>query len=70
MSVILSLGEDDRLPPRALMMDVAMTHDRYGRTTQRTNGTLTHRVSSTGAPQSDGALNNAVRIKTRHYRQL
>jgi hypothetical protein len=36
---------------------------------QRTNGTLTHRVSSTGVPQSDGALNNAVRIKIRHYRQ-
>ena len=34
-----------------LMMDVTMTLDRYGRTTQRTNGTLTHRVSSTGAPQ-------------------
>jgi hypothetical protein len=33
-----------------------MTHDRYGRTTQRTNGTLTHRVSSTGTPQSDGVL--------------
>ena len=51
-------------------MDVKMTHDRYGRTTQRTNGALTHRVSSTGAPQPDGALNNAARIKIRHYRQL
>jgi hypothetical protein len=27
-------------------------------------------VSSTGAPQSDGALNNAVRIKIRNDRQL
>ena len=32
--VILSHGEDDRLPPRTLVMDVTMTHDRYGRTTQ------------------------------------
>ncbi len=46
-----------------------MTHDRYGRTTQRTNGVLTHRVSSTGAPQPDGALNKTARIKIRHYRQ-
>ena len=27
-------------------------------------------MSSTGAPQSDGALNNVVRIKIRHYLQL
>ena len=37
---------------------------------QRTNGALTHRVSSTGAPQPDGALKNAVNKKIRHYRQL
>jgi hypothetical protein len=54
--VILPCGEDNRLPPRTRMMDVTMTHDRYGRTTQCTNGALTHRVSSTGAPQSDGDL--------------
>jgi hypothetical protein len=47
-----------------------MTHDRYGRTTQHTNGTLTHRVPSTGAPQSDGALNKEVRMKIRHYHQI
>jgi hypothetical protein len=40
--VILPRGEDDRLPPRALMMDVTIIHDHYG----STNGTLTHRVSS------------------------
>jgi hypothetical protein len=68
--VILPRGEDDRLPPHTLVMDVTMTHDRYGRTTQYTNGTLTHRVSSTGAPQSDGALNKTVRMKIRHYRQI
>ncbi len=45
--VILPHGE--RLPPRTLVMDVTMTHDRYGRTTQHTNGALTRRVSSTGA---------------------
>jgi hypothetical protein len=63
-------GEDDRLPPRTLVMDVTMTHDHYGRTTQYTNGALTHRVSSTGAPQPDGALNKPARMKIRHYRQI
>jgi hypothetical protein len=65
--VILPRGVDNRIPPRTLLMDVTMTHDRFGRTTQRTNGALTHRVS---APQPDGALNNAARIKIRHYRHL
>jgi hypothetical protein len=68
--VILSHGEDDRFPPRTLVMDVTMTHDRYGRTTQHKNGALTHRVSSTGDPQSDGALNKTVRMKIRHNRQI
>jgi hypothetical protein len=71
--LILPLGEDNRPPPRTLMMDVSMTHDHYGRTTQRTNGALSHRVSSRGAPQADGALNNATRlhmIKILYYRQL
>jgi hypothetical protein len=47
-----------------------MSHDRYGRTTQCTNGELTHRVSSTGGPHPDGSLKDAVRIKIRHYRQF
>ena len=68
--VILSHGEDDRLPPHTLVMDDTMTHARYGRATQRTNGTLTHRVSSTGVPQTDGVLNKATRMKIRHYRQI
>ncbi len=68
--VILSRGEDDRIPPRTLVMDVTMTHDRYGHTTQHTNGALTHRVSFTGAPHPDGALNKSVRMKIRHYRQI
>ncbi len=68
--VILPRGEDDRLPARTLVMDVTMTHDRYGRTTHHTNGALTHRVSSTGVPQPDGDLNKAAKIKIRHYRQI
>jgi hypothetical protein len=47
-----------------------MTHDRYGRTTQHTNGALTHRVSSTDVPQPDGVLNKSVRMNIRHYRQI
>jgi hypothetical protein len=47
-----------------------MTHERYERTTQHTNGALTHRVPSTGAPQSDGALNKVTRMKIQHYRQI
>ncbi len=68
--VFLSRGEDDRIPPRTLVMDVTMTHDRYGRTTQHTNGVITHRVPSIGAPQSDGVFNKAVRLKIRYYRQI
>jgi hypothetical protein len=48
-----------------MMMDITMTHDRFGCSTQRTNGTLTHRVSST-----DGDLKNMVRKEIRHYRHL
>ena len=68
--IILPRGEDDRLPPHTLVMDVTMTHDRYGRSTQHTNGTLTNRLSSTDAPQPDGALNTAARKKIRYYRQI
>ena len=46
-----------------------MTHDRFGRSNLHTNGKLTHCLRSTGAPQPDGALNNAARIKNNHYRQ-
>ncbi len=45
MYFLFTIGEDDRLP-RTLVMDVTMTHAPYGRTTQHTNGALTHRVSS------------------------
>jgi hypothetical protein len=71
-SRIVSYSHTEKMivSPRPLVMDVTMTRDRYGRSTQRTNGALTHRASSTGAPQSDGVLNNADRMKIRHYRQI
>ncbi len=47
-----------------------MTHDLYGRTTQHTIGTLSHRVSSTGTPHPDGTLNKVTRMKIRHYPQI
>ena len=31
--VVLTHGEDNRLPPHTWMLDVTMTHDHYGRTT-------------------------------------
>ena len=68
--VLLTRGEDNRIPSHTLLMDVTMTHDRYGRTTQCTNGALTQRVSSTGSPQPDGVLNNTSRIKIRHDHHL
>jgi hypothetical protein len=37
---------------------------------QCTNGVITHSVSSTGDPQSDGSLNYATSIKIRHYLQI
>ncbi len=53
-------GEDNGLPARTFMLDVTMTHDRYGRTTQHTNGARTHRIPSNGAPHPDGALKNSA----------
>jgi hypothetical protein len=63
--VILPPGEDDSLPPHTLVMDVPMSHDHYGRrTTQRSNGTLTHRVSSTSSPQSRTNLKGLSTIQS------
>ncbi len=39
--VILTRGEDNRLPPRTLIMEVTMTHDRYGRNTAHQRHTHT-----------------------------
>ena len=36
--MILPHGEDNRRPPLPLMLNVTMTHDRYGRTTQHATG--------------------------------
>jgi hypothetical protein len=44
-----------------------MTHDRYGRTTQHTNGKLTHPMSSNGVPQSDDVLKNT---KILHHKKI
>ena len=51
-------------------MDVTMTHDRFGCSTQCINGALTHRVFSTGSPQSDGDLNNETSKKIHYYHQF
>ncbi len=63
-------GEDNRLPPRPLILDVTMTHDRYGRTPLHTNGNHTYTISSNGALQPDDALKNADRQKIIHHSQL
>ena len=62
--IVLLRVQDNRLPPRPLLLDYTMTHDRFGRSNLHTNGKLTNCLRSTGAPQPDGALKNAARIKT------
>ncbi len=49
--VFLTRVEDNCLSPHLLILDVTMTHGHYGRTTQHTNETITHRISSDGTPQ-------------------
>ena len=66
---MLPRGQDNRLPPRPLLLDYTTTHDRFGHSNLHTNGKLTHCLRSTGAPQPDDSLNNAARIKNNHYRQ-
>ena len=68
--VVLPRREDNLLPPRPLILDFTMTHDRYGRSNAYTNGMLTHRIRSTGEPQPDGALNTTAQVKNRHYKRL
>ncbi len=66
------------LPPHRLILKFCLylslsrfiINKHSGRTTQHTLGAITHRVSSTGAPQPDGVLNKVVRMKIRHYRQI
>ena len=60
-------GQDNRLPPpRTLIMDFTMTHVRFGRSHLHPIGQLTHTRRSDGAPDPDGALKEAARIKIRH----
>ena len=66
--IVLPRGQDNLLPPRPLLMDYTMTHDRFGTSNLHTNGNLTNCLRSTGSPQPDDTLNNTVRIKNNHYR--
>ena len=56
--VVLPCGQDNCIPPHPLILDVTVTHDRYGRSTLHTNGKFTHTVSSNHDPQSDVDLKN------------
>ena len=62
-------GQDNRLPPpRTLIMDLTMTHVRFGLSHLQPIGQITHTRRSDGAPDPDGTLKEVVRIKIRHYR--
>ena len=63
-------GTDRLPPPRTLIMDFTLTHNRFGRAQLHSNGQLTHTRRSDGAPEPDGALPESARIKIRHYRQM
>ncbi len=47
-----------------------MTHVRFGRSLFHPMGLLTNTRSSDGAPDPDGAIKAAARIKIRHYLNL
>ena len=71
--VVLQKPQDgtDRLPPpRTLILDFTMTHQRFGRSLLSSLGQLTHSRRSDGVPEPGGALREAARKKIRHYRQL
>ena len=36
--IVLPRGQDNRLPPRPLLLDYTMTHDQFGRSNLHTNG--------------------------------
>ena len=49
--------QTDRLPPpRTLIMDFTLTHERFGRSGVHPIGPLTDTRRSDGAPEPDGAL--------------
>jgi hypothetical protein len=62
--------QDDRLPPRTLIMDYTLTHTRFGRSHVYSTGQLTHTRSLDGVPEPDGDLRTVVRNKILHYHQL
>ena len=63
--------QDNRLPsPHTLIMDFTMTDVRFGRSHFHPSGQLMYTRSSDGAPDPDGVLKEAVRIKIRHYRNV
>ena len=71
--VVLQKPQDgtDRLPPpRTLILDFTMTHQRFGRSLMSSLGQLTHSRRSDGVPEPDGALREEARRKIRHYRRL
>ncbi len=64
-------AQDNRLPPpRTLIMDFTMTHVRFGRSHLHPIVQLTHTRRSDGAPDPEGALKEAARIKIRHDRNI
>ena len=64
-------AQDNLLPPpRTLIADFTMTHVRFGRSHLHPLGQLTNTRHSDGAPDPDGALKAAARVKIRHYRNL
>ena len=67
--IVLPCGQDNHPPPRPLLLDFTITHDRFGLSNLHTNGKLTQCLRSTGPPQTDGVLNNATHIGNNHYRQ-
>ena len=65
----VSRGEDNQIPPHTLIMDVTMTHDRYGRDTQDTNGVLTQNLLQSRS-SSWRCFEKWGQTRIRHYRQL
>ena len=66
---ITSAAGNERVTSRSRMMSSYHSEKMIGSLLTH-SAALTHRVSSTGAPQTDGALNKAARMKIRHYRQI
>ena len=63
--------QTDRLPPPCtLIMDLTLTHKRFGRSQVHSLGQLTHTRRSDGDPEVDGDLRVVTRTKIHHYRQL